>query len=442
MSDLLGIGASGVRAYQTALSTTSENIANSGNAGYVRRTTSLAEVGNGSSLTGNGVVVNGIARSTDVYQSATVRAANSDLTRTDATVNWLDRIDQALSGQGLSERMTDFFNAAQQVAADPSASAPRAVMLENAGSAAEAFTATGTALDRIDTQLDGEGQSAADKLTSAATGLARVNGALAQTQPGSSGQATLLDQRDQLLDTMSGLTDISVSYDTLGRATVRGGNSTGPLLVEGTQSASASFSRNSDGAVAFNVLMKGNLSTLSPGGGAMAGLAEGAQRVASARSDLSMLATDFADGVNAVQANGRDLNGNPGAPIFATDPDNPTRVSVALTDWKGIAAAGVGGGPRDNSNLADLASLRTSGDYESSATALITANAAALSTQKTVSAAQTAIHDQAKASLASASGVDLDSEAVDLMRFQQAYQASSRVIQVARETIQTLLQIN
>lgn len=442
MSDLLGIGASGVRAYQTALSTTSENIANSGNAGYVRRTTSLAEVGSGSSLTGNGVVVNGIVRSTDVYQSATVRAANSDLTRTDASVTWLDRLDQALSGQGLSERMTDFFNAAQQVAADPSASAPRAVMLEDAGSVAQAFTATGTALDRLDTQLDGEGQSNADKLTTAAAGLARVNGALAQTQPGSSGQAALLDQRDQLLDTMSGLSDISVSYDTLGRATVRGGNSTGPLLVEGTQSASVSFSRNSEGAVAFNVLMKGNLSTLSPGGGAMAGLAEGAQRVASARSDLSTLAADFVDGVNAVQANGRDLNGNPGAPIFATDPANPTRVSVALTDWKGIAAAGVGGGPRDNSNLADLASLRTTGNYESGATALITANAAALSTQKTVSAAQTAIHDQAQASLASANGVDLDSEAVDLMRFQQAYQASSRVIQVARETIQTLLQIN
>ena len=44
MSDLLSIGASGVRAYQTALSTVSENIANTGNAGYTRRTTALSEV--------------------------------------------------------------------------------------------------------------------------------------------------------------------------------------------------------------------------------------------------------------------------------------------------------------------------------------------------------------------------------------------------------------
>ena len=40
------------------------------------------------------------------------------------------------------------------------------------------------------------------------------------------------------------------------------------------------------------------------------------------------------------------------------------------------------------------------------------------------------------------SGVNLDNEAVDLLRFQQAYQASSRVIQVARETFQSIIGIN
>jgi len=39
------------------------------------------------------------------------------------------------------------------------------------------------------------------------------------------------------------------------------------------------------------------------------------------------------------------------------------------------------------------------------------------------------------------SGVNIDEEAVDLMRFQQAYQASTRVIQVARETLQSILDI-
>ena len=44
MSDLLSIGATGVRAYQTALTTVGENIANTGVAGYSRRTATLNEV--------------------------------------------------------------------------------------------------------------------------------------------------------------------------------------------------------------------------------------------------------------------------------------------------------------------------------------------------------------------------------------------------------------
>ena len=38
-------------------------------------------------------------------------------------------------------------------------------------------------------------------------------------------------------------------------------------------------------------------------------------------------------------------------------------------------------------------------------------------------------------------GVDLDEEAVNLIRFQQAFQASSRVIQVARDILQTVIDI-
>jgi flagellar hook-associated protein 1 FlgK len=114
---------------------------------------------------------------------------------------------------------------------------------------------------------------------------------------------------------------------------------------------------------------------------------------------------------------------------------------VALTSGRGIAAAAVGGGPRDNSNLAALETLRNTGAFESDAVGLIAINAAALTQRKTVSEAQSSIRDGAIAALDQLAGVNLDSEAVDLLRFQQAYQASSRVIQVARETFQSILDI-
>ena len=120
MSDLLSIGASGVRAYQTALSTVSENIANTGTAGYARRTTALAQVtsaGGGlnarTSVSSSGVTITGIARSADAYRSQAVRSAGTDLAKTEAGVTWMNRIETALGDNQLGDRLTSFFTAAQ-----------------------------------------------------------------------------------------------------------------------------------------------------------------------------------------------------------------------------------------------------------------------------------------------------------------------------------------
>ena len=88
-----------------------------------------------------------------------------------------------------------------------------------------------------------------------------------------------------------------------------------------------------------------------------------------------------------------------------------------------------------------VAALRTNGAFESRVVDMTTTNAAALAQRKSVADAQQTIRDNAVFSRDALSGVDLDTEAVDLMRFQQAYSAASRVIQVARDTIQSILDI-
>jgi flagellar hook-associated protein 1 FlgK len=52
-----------------------------------------------------------------------------------------------------------------------------------------------------------------------------------------------------------------------------------------------------------------------------------------------------------------------------------------------------------------------------------------------------AIASSARISLEQQSGVDLDTEAANLMRFQQAFQASGRAIQVASDIFNTLIGI-
>ena len=448
MSDMLSIGASGVYAYQNALATVSENIANSGVAGYSRRSTTLSEIlttGGGvasrNTTAGQGVAATGIARAGDVYKTAAVRSSAADLAKTQTGATWLDQIQSALTGNSLGDRLTSFYASATTLAADPTSSASRSTMLGTATSTAASFTATGKALQTVSDNLDSTAQDSVAQLTTLGQTLAKINDGLSRTSPNTTGAAQLSDQRDQVLDQMSAITDIAVTTDQAGRATVNVGGTGGPVLVSGSDSASVAYSRNGEGAVGFTVTMNGSVSTLAPNGGALAGIVDGAQKVADATTTLNGIATDFTTQVNTVQAQGRDLNGQPGAAMFATGA-TPTSVTVALDDPTGIAAASVGGGTRDGSNLDALQAARTSSAVETRTTTLVAGNAAALAQRQSVATAQTAINDSAVAARDAVSSVDLDTEAVDLLRFQQAYSAASRVIQVARDTFQSIIAIN
>ena len=447
MSDLLSIGASGVRAYQTALTTVSDNIANTGTAGYTRRTADMREIAAPASITSNnnvsvgmGVLATGISRSADQFRSADVRSASSDLARSETGIDWLGRVQDALTGNQLGDRLTSFFTSANAVAADPTATTPRSAMLGSAGAVAASFAATGQALDNVAATLDQTADNAATSLGSLGAALAKVNEGLGRSATGSGAQASLLDQRDQLLEQMSAIADVNVTTDEAGRSTVRLGGASGPVFVAGSEAGSVSYTRGDTGAVAFAVHRAGTTSGFSPSGGALAGVVDAAARITGARDQLNSIATDFAAGVNAVQAQGRDLDGNPGAAMFAAGA-TPTDLSVGLADPRGIAAAAAGGSARDNSNLVAFAALRNSGGFEAHTTALVSDTASTLAARQQVADAQSAIRDGAVAARDGVSGVNLDSEAVDLMRFQQAYSASSRVIQVARETFQSILDI-
>jgi flagellar hook-associated protein 1 FlgK len=443
MSDLLSIGASGVRAFQGALTTTSENIANAGTAGYVRRTAQMAEVSAAGvkGINGYGVTVTGTQRAADAIRSAAVRSAGADLSRTQAGSAWLDRIQTALTGADVSGRLTSFYTSATALAADPASLAQRSVMLENAQGVAAGFAATGAALTQVMADLDQTADGDAASLSNLAGALAKVNDGLGKATAGSAGAASLADQRDQLLEQMSALSDVTATFDAAGRANVRLGGDAGPTLVSGGSAGRVSYARSAQGNVTFTVTRGKDSATFQPNGGSLAGIADAAQRIVDTRGLVADTARDFAASVNDVQAQGRDLNNDAGAAMFAVDPADTTRLTVAITDPKQIAAASVGGGTRDGSNLANLQATRASGEYEAGITGLVAGNAAAIANRKIVGDAQNAILTGATTARDSVSAVNLDDEAVQLLRFQQAYQASSRVISVAKDVFQSLMEI-
>lgn len=123
-------------------------------------------------------------------------------------------------------------------------------------------------------------------------------------------------------------------------------------------------------------------------------------------------------------------------------------MGVALADPADIAAAGAGGGTSDGSNALALGGLRTALLLGGGTTTLdgyyggiVGKVANQAFAQELAVDAYTSLLAQAQADQQSLSGVNLDEEAANLIRFQQAFQAAGRALQVANTLFDTILSI-
>jgi flagellar hook-associated protein 1 FlgK len=127
--------------------------------------------------------------------------------------------------------------------------------------------------------------------------------------------------------------------------------------------------------------------------------------------------------------------------------DYARQMRMALTATSQVAAAGAtASGPGDNSNALALADLRTGKllnngtvSFSQAYDQTVSRTASLASNADLSRAAFSSLVDQATTSQQGVSGVNLDEEAVNLLRFQQAYQASAKAIQVASSLFSDLL---
>ncbi len=445
MSDLLAIGASALNAYQAALSAVGENVANAQTPGFARRRIVLQEatvVGSGDlgyrpQVTFNGVTATGVVRAWDDFKASEARLATSAGGRADVRQQWLGSVETALDDgpSGIGSSMTGFFTAAASLASDPGDPLGRRAVLSALDGVAGAFRNTAGALARIS---DGVGQAAGlevDALNDALSSLADVNGALAPAAANGAARASLEDQRDQLIGFIAGKIDVKVTIGGDGRASLAAGANAGLSLLSGSGPSLVGLVPAADGRLSLRLSVGGTTVPLPAAGGTLAGLVDVAANVADRRSALDGLAADFTSMVNSWSAGGKDANGAAGANLLSA-PTGAVSMQALVSDPDLVPAADSGGAP--NGNLLALDALRGSSDVEDRWSALVSANAQMLSSAKAESAAASQWRDTSLAALDEVTGVDLDTEAAEMLRYQQAYSASARIIQVARESIQAL----
>ena len=448
MSDLLSIGLSGVTAYRTALAAVADNVANAENPGYARREVRLKEgINSGSEssiyredLLFAGVEAASVTRAWDAYRAADSRYAASVAGRADVRQQWLGAIETSLAdgSSGVGSLLGTFFNAGEALAATPSDRLGRTAMLMALDGATAAIRSTAESLERVSQGIANATQLEIDGLNADLAALAEVNGVLRQTAAGRTSRASLEDERDRLIDSIASRIDINVSVGDNGVATLTLGRVAGVTLLDPANRAVITSATAADGRIALRMFANGTTTPLPAIGGRLAGLVDVAASTADKRSELDSIARQFTDEVNAWSAQGRDANGNPGQPLLNMTA-GAMSIVVAISDPAAIAAASADG--RENGNLLALSTLRGADSAENRWAALVAAQAQALYAAKSEAAAAASRRDGSFAARDEVSGIDLDFEAAELLRYQRAYDGSAKIIQVARDTMQSILDL-
>lgn len=441
MSDLLNIGASGLRAYSRALATVSDNIANAQTPGYARRTIELREapaagdiVLSRNSIRPGGVETAGVRRSVDQWLTEDARTASGEAERSAARLGAIEATERALDDGpgGIGQNLTRIFTTADQLAADPANATLRAQFLQAVDDSAAAFRRTSAALDSATNGIAQSATIAVDDLNTDLTALEAVNQGLRRARPGSTNEATLLDERDRLLDRISFALPVTASYDARGAVTLSASDGALTLVANGSVST-LSVSALASGQLAFSVAPGG---ALSPASGSLAGLAQGADHIAKQHTALDALAAQFASDLNGWHPSGLDANGNAGTALLSGASAATLMATALIAD--AVAAADASS---SNGNALQLANLRGPNGVEAGWATLVGQQAQQAASARAQDAAASSRRDGAFAARDSVSEVDLDREAAELLRFQQSYEAAARTVQVARETMQSILNI-
>lgn len=440
-SDLLSIALSGARAARTGLDVTAHNIANAGTDGYVRRSISLSEVsgsgisGRGEDISLSGVRLSSIVRNADLFRQAEVRRTGADAARAGAEVRGLENIAAAVEQSRVFPAMVDFEGALQRLASDPTDASLRSGVIEAARTLSGTFNIAAEGLDSVADGLQFEATAGVTEVNTLAGELARVNLRLARASDASSDQSTLLDQRDSLLEQVSKFGTVSTSFATDGQVTVRMGSGTGPLLVDGGTSNAFSMTVSGTDTISFSLAG----SALALPGGSLAGQALSLDKLASVRSDLDALADSVRDAVKAAQTAGVALDGSTGTAMFTGSGAAGMALGFSSGALIATAPAGAPAGSRDPGNLDALRSALATSDPAGGLDALIFDISSTVSSRRVTQGAIDTIAGNARIALEAQAGVDLDEEAVNLVRFQQAFQASGKAMQVACTIFDTLL---
>jgi flagellar hook-associated protein 1 FlgK len=453
----------GLDADQAALSIVANNVANANTPGYTEETPNFQEnqpvqiggvtYGDGVTETGPTSMRNSVLEERLDQQQQLASASSARLT----ALNTMQALFTPDSGSASSTAgdigsdLTSFFSSFSSLEANPTDNALRQNVLSTAATLSGDISNAADSLNSQRSALDQEAAGVTSQVNSLTSSIAQLNQQIMTTSPDADA-GTLEDQRQQDLSQLSqliGINQIKTENNGLSITTT-----SGQLLLSGGTSFQLTTG-TVNGVTNFYLGGTDITSELASGGGELGGyLTARDEDIPGAISSLDQLAYSVSTQVNAQNNAGTDLDGVTGTAAAPLDIFNePAAVagsaasmSVVMTDPNQIAAAGLGDGTGDNSNVTAMANLanqsivngQTPTDYYANFVSTLGATVSGVQTENT---AQNASVTQLQTQNDALSSVNLNDEASSLTTLERSYQAASQVFAMLNTVIASALNL-
>jgi flagellar hook-associated protein 1 FlgK len=432
-----------------------QNIANVNTPGYSRRVLDLVEIGpEGPRSAGRGVSVLGVRALRDRLLETRLQHEIPAERRDLALAGALSVVEAALGtpGSSIDANLKNFFDAFARLAEDPASATARQEVVLTAQSLSEGFADMASRLDSARRDADRQLRSGVEDVNSLAGQIAELNRTITAA-PTPEAALHLRDRQSQLVRDLSEIIDINVLEQAGGMVDVSIGNGR-PLVIGENVYGIAVSSVAPAGLAALSV--NGNVITSEITGGKLGGVLQARDvTIPDYQARLDTLAWNVADQVNTRHSTGFTQTGAAAGNLFSysTAPVGTVGAAAALIVTPAIGAdprlvsAGSLAGGADNLMARSIAALREQ--------KVLNGNTASLSdawgeivyrvgrdtkTAKDDSASRAEIVSQVDALRDQVSGVSLDEETMNLLKFQRSYEASARFFSAIDRTIDMLMQ--
>lgn len=452
---------SALRAFQRELDITGNNVSNVNTPGYSRQVADLSQgypedfwSGGYMQQFGTGVTISSVNQIRDLFLDSQNNTAQADLGKNDALAGGLQQVEAVMNdtnNTGIGNALDQLYNAFSALASNPSDPGARTQAQLAGSNLAQKIRSAYSQLDQIQSQFENAATGVKGTIDGLTKTISDLNSAIRAKEASGESPNALLDQRTQAISQLSGLVNIKTTSNSDGTISIVSGQIP---LVDGQGNTPFPSINPANGT-----LTAANGTTYpAPTSGRLAGILQAVSSIGNGstgyKDQLNTLANTLRTQFNTLMKGGKNANGTTGIGFFndsvpqtgAADFDLSAAVKA---DNKNIATGN--GASGDGSLALQMSQLKTKtiAGLGSASGSTISAFYTGLIGQVGRDSAsfqnslqtQTAVVQQISNQIQSVSGVNIDDEMANMMRFQQSYQAAAKVLSIFDQTTQDVIGI-